>query len=283
MSRIAVKNLNKYYGKFQALKNIDLQLGQGKIIGLLGKNGAGKSTLMRCLLGMLKFQGEISIDGTPVNNNREQLCKHIAFIPDVGALDNRLTVSQAIKFIANTNPAWNDRKAGELLQKSKLPLDVHIDKLSKGMKTKLYLLLTLSLDVDILILDEPTLGLDIVFRKEFFNTILGEFYDEQKTIIISTHQVEEVEHILEEIIFIDEGKICLHKPIEELKNKYNIVTVASHQKEELLRENPQLISHSLGHISGLLPADALIPDASYERPMLSDIFLATVGGSDETV
>jgi len=134
-----------------------------------------------------------------------------------------------------------------------------------------------------LMLDEPTLGLDIAFRKEFFNTILGEFFDEDKTIIISTHQVEEIEPLLQDIIFIDNGKIVLYDEVEKLKDSFNIVTVQNDQKEELLRYEPKLVTKTLGFVSGLLSSDIKIEGAQYSRPSMSDIFLAVVGGSNETV
>ena len=201
---IKIKNLTKYYGKLKALDNIELEIPRGRIIGLLGKNGAGKSTLMRCILGFLKHKGEIEILGKTIKRHQESVHESIAFIPDVNSLDDRLTVKQTMDYVSAINKSWNNDKATELLANSDLKQNQKVGTLSKGMKTKLYLLITLSLDVKILLLDEPTLGLDIVFRKEFFNTILGEFYDETKTIIISTHQVEEVAQILQDIIFIDE-------------------------------------------------------------------------------
>jgi ABC-2 type transport system ATP-binding protein len=256
-------------------------LPEGRIIGLLGKNGAGKSTLMRCILGYLKFSGEINVLGTEIRSHKEMLHEHVAFIPDVNCLDNRLTVAQTLEYVAGLNESWNAEKASQLMANSGLPLEQKVANLSKGMKTKLYLLMTLSLDVKILLLDEPTLGLDIVFRKEFFNTILGEFYDETKTIVISTHQVEEVEHILQDIIFIDEGKIILNEDVVELKNRYNIVTVTADREEELLEKEPLMVTKTLGHVSGFLPDSVSIQDATVTRPSLSDIFLAKVGGTNE--
>lgn len=280
---ITINELSKYYGKFRALKNIDLNIAKGKIIGLLGKNGAGKSTLMRCMLGFLNYSGEIEIMGKSVKNHREKLHDHIAFIPDVNCLDDSLTVQQTIDYVSALNDSWNQQKAERLLQNSKLPLKRKVARLSKGMKTKLYLLITLSLEVDILLLDEPTLGLDIVFRKEFFNTILGEFFNEEKTILISTHQVEEVEHILQEIIFIDEGEIILQKDVEELKNEYAIFTLPSERRSELEIHQPNVINLTLGNVSALLKRDIKIPEAKLSRPVLSDIFIEKVGGKNEEI
>ena len=280
MNIAEMKNLTKYYGKLKALDEVTLSIPQGRIIGLLGKNGAGKSTFMRCLLGFLKHQGKITILGETIKSHKESIHEHIAFIPDVNSLDDRLTVRQTIDYVASLNESWNNEKAQSLLSSSDLPLDQKVANLSKGMKTKLYLLITLSLDVKILLLDEPTLGLDIVFRKEFFNTILGEFYDESRTIIISTHQVEEVEQILQDIIFIDEGKIILNEDIAELKNRLSVYTVASDNVSELEQHKPNIINKTLGHVSAILPSDVVIKGAEITRPTLSDLFLEKVGGSN---
>lgn len=280
MSVAEVKNLTKYYGKLKALNEVTLNIPQGRIIGLLGKNGAGKSTFMRCLLGFLKHQGEITILGETIKSHKESIHEHIAFIPDVNSLDDRLTVRQTIDYVASLNQSWNNEKAQSLLSSSDLPLDQKVANLSKGMKTKLYLLITLSLDVKILLLDEPTLGLDIVFRKEFFNTILGEFYDESRTIIISTHQVEEVEQILQDIIFIDEGKIILDEDITELKKRLSVYTVSSDNVSELEQYKPNIINKTLGYVSAILPSDVVIKGAEITRPSLSDLFLEKVGGSN---
>ncbi|HNT52816.1 MAG TPA: ABC transporter ATP-binding protein, partial [Candidatus Syntrophosphaera sp.] len=207
----------------------------------------------------------------------------VAFIPDVSGLDDRLTVRQTIDYIRGVNDRWNDERAQKLLEISNLPLKRRVGKLSKGMKTKLYLLITLSLDVDFLLLDEPTLGLDIAFRKEFFNTILGEFFDENKTILISTHQVEEVEDLLQEIIFIDEGRILLHEEVEAMKSRLRIVTLPFERAQEILNHNPRLVSKTLGSISAVLDSAIEIPDASYGRANLADIFLSCVGGSNESM
>lgn len=278
---IKVNNLTKYYGKLKALDNVELEIPQGRIIGLLGKNGAGKSTFMRCILGFLKHKGEIEILGKTIKRHQESVHEDIAFIPDVNSLDDRLTVKQTMDYVSAINSSWNHDKAKELLTSSDLKPNQKVGTLSKGMKTKLYLLITLSLDVKVLLLDEPTLGLDIVFRKEFFNTILGEFYDENKTIIISTHQVEEVEQILQDIIFIDEGKIILQQDIEELKNEYSIFTVPSDNKEKLEQHNPKVINKMLGHVSAVLDSKIEITDAQVSRPTLSDLFMEKVGGSNE--
>jgi len=278
-----IRNLTKFYGKTKALDNVSLSLDQGKIIGLLGKNGAGKSTLMRCMLGFLAHEGEVLLNDRVIKHREHHVFNQVAFIPDVSGLDDRLSVQQTIDYIKGVNPCWNDATAEKLLSISNLPLKRKVGKLSKGMKTKLYLLITLSLDVSFLLLDEPTLGLDIAFRKEFFNTILGEFFAENKTIFISTHQVEEVEDLLQEIIIIDNGKVILHEEVDKLKDRFRIVSLPVEDASRLMVHNPKLISRSLGFVTAVLPSDIEIEGAQYGRANLADIFLALVGGSNETV
>lgn len=271
---ITVNNLSKNYKTVQALKDVSLNIPKGRIVGLLGKNGAGKSTLMKCMLGLLRYEGNITMFNKSITEWKHELYKNVAFIPDVSGLDPRLTVEQIINFSAEVNDSWNADKAKRLFAKSDLPCDQKIGNLSKGMKTKLYLLLTLSKDVDILILDEPTLGLDIVFRKEFYDLLLGEFYDENKTIIISTHQVAEIENILQDVIFIDEGRIILNESVDSLKNRWHIYEVPQNEEDSLMQYNPRVITKTLGHVRALVEGEATLPEAIVTMPNLSEIFIA---------
>lgn len=277
-----INNLTKHYGKFKALDAVDLKIGKGKIIGLLGKNGAGKSTLMRSMLGFLRHEGNVELYGGNVARRNHRIFENVAFIPDVSGLDDRLTVAQTIDYVRGVNNRWNEERAAQLFALSNLPLKKKVGKLSKGMKTKLYLLITLSLDVNMLLLDEPTLGLDIAFRKEFFNTILGEFFNEERSILISTHQVEEVEDLLQEIIIIDNGRIILHEEVEALKERYRVVSLPSDRSAEILAHSPKVTSKTLGFFSAVLDSRVEIPGAAYGRVNLADIFLSVVGGSNET-
>jgi len=277
-----MKNLSKNYGKFRALDDVSFTLPWGKIVGLLGKNGAGKSTLMRCMLGFLEHEGVVSLDGFHLQHRDHKVFDQVAFIPDVSGLDERLTVKQTIDYVRKINPRFNVERSERLFSRSNLPLDKKVSKLSKGMKTKLYLLLTISLDLRYLLLDEPTLGLDIAFRKEFFNIILGEFFDEQRTIFISTHQVEEIEDMLQEIIIIDQGKVVLNEEVESLKSRYRIATVASEQRKALEKAGAREINSTLGFVTAVLDSTIEIEGARYNRPSISDIFMELVGGNHAT-
>ncbi len=273
---IEIDHLTKDYRQVRALDDVNLKIPAGRIVGLLGKNGAGKSTFLKCLLDFLRHDGTIAFFGKPLREWKHELYGRVAFIPDVSGLDPRLTVKETIEFTAGMNPTWNEDKAERLFAKSDLPCDRKVGTLSKGMKTKLYLLLTLARDVDVLLLDEPTLGLDIVFRKEFYDLLLGEFYDETKTVIISTHQVAEIENILQDVIFIDKGKILLHDSIDALKDQWKIIEVPRSREDELLACNPRSVTHSLGKVSGLVEGTPVIPQALATIPSIADIFVAVV-------
>ena len=278
---IKIVSLTKFYKKFMALNDISLSLKRGRIVGLLGRNGAGKSTLMRCILGFLRYNGDIFIQDELLSHADFNIFNNIGFIPDVNELDERLTVSETIEYISGIHPKWNQGMADKLISISDLPLKKKVKKLSKGMRTKLYLLITLSLDVDILLLDEPTIGLDIVFKKEFYDIILSEFFDSNKLIIISTHQIEEIENLIQEIIFIHEGRLLLHDDVDILKSKYNMVTLPIERSSELEPHNPIYKKSSLGLVSGLLKSDITIDGASYLRPTIVELFLGATGGCNE--
>jgi ABC-2 type transport system ATP-binding protein len=280
-SYIKTTGLIKDYGKLRALHGVDLELQRGRIVGLLGKNGAGKSTFLKCLLGLLRHEGDIQILGKTLKDWKHDLYGHVAFIPDVSGLDPRLTVQQTLDFCAGINPRWNGEKAGRLFARSDLPPYQKVGTLSKGMKTKLYLLLTLSCDVDILLLDEPTLGLDIVFRKAFYDLLLGEFFDEDKLVVISTHQVSEVENILDEVVFIDQGKILLHEEMSGMKEQWKLVELPASREAELQALNPKILTRSLGRVRGLVNTAVDLKDARVEPASVSDVFVAMVKAEGE--
>lgn len=278
---IKTSGLIKDYGRLRALQGVELRLERGRIVGLLGKNGAGKSTLLKCLLGLLRYEGHIEVLGKDLKEWKHELYGRVAFIPDVSGLDPRLSVQQTLDYSAGINPGFDTKKAQRLFARSELPCAQKVGTLSKGMKTKLYLLLTLSRDADILLLDEPTLGLDIVFRKAFYDLLLGEFFDESKLVLISTHQVAELENILDEAVFIDRGRILLHESLEVLKGRWSLVELPASREAELMELKPKALSRSLGRVRGLVENAAAPAGARVEAAGLSDIFVAMVNPEGE--
>ncbi len=283
MALVKTRNVTKRYKDLLALDNVSTEIQRGRIVGLLGKNGAGKSTLMKCIIGFTKCQGEITIEDKSVNYMDHKVFEDTAFIPDINSLDGRLTVKAFIKFFKGVHPKFNQDRFEKLFSSSNLPLTRKISKLSKGMKTKLYLILILSLDVSFLILDEPTLGLDIVYRNEFYNTILSSFYNEKRTVFISTHQVEEIEHILHDLIIIDNGKILTNDSIDNLLTYYKLITIDAKDREKLSNIPHKVVTEGLSAIEVVVPRKADIKGFKEAIPNLAHIFLYTLENSHETV
>lgn len=197
---IEAKGLNKQYGNFKALDNVSFELESGRILGLIGPNGAGKTTLLKSLLGLTPFEGELNIFGLDPHKQRDELMKRVCFIADVAVLPRWIKVSQAIDFVEGVHPRFSRELCEKYLEQTKIKRNSRVKSLSKGMVVQLHLALIMAIDADLLILDEPTLGLDILFRKSFYEQLLNDYFDDNRTIIITTHQVEEIEHILSDLI-----------------------------------------------------------------------------------
>ncbi len=283
MELVKVVNVTKRYKDLLALDNVNTEIKKGRIVGLVGKNGAGKSTLMKCIIGFSKFQGDIFIEGKEIKYMDHKVFEDTAFIPDINSLDGRLTVKSFIKFFSGVHPKFNQERFDKLFGTSNLPLRKKISKLSKGMKTKLYLILILSLDVSFLILDEPTLGLDIVYRNEFYNTILSSFYNEERTVFISTHQVEEIEHILHDLIIIDEGKILTNDTIDNLLTYYKLITIDAKDRDKLKEIPHKVVTEGLSAIEVVVPRKSNLTGFKEAIPNLAHIFLYTLENAHETV
>ncbi|MBT6036136.1 MAG: ABC transporter ATP-binding protein, partial [Kordiimonadaceae bacterium] len=202
---ISAKSLNKSFGKFEALKDVNVTIDKGQIVGLIGSNGAGKTTLINALLGLSSYEGELSVLGLDPHSQRDELMKEVCFISDVATLPGWIKVEQAVDFVGGVHKSFNREKALGFLSQTSIPLDKKVSKLSKGMVVQLHLALIMSIDAKILVLDEPTLGLDIIYRKTFYDQLLEDYFDEERTIIITTHQVDEIENILTDVIFIKDG------------------------------------------------------------------------------
>lgn len=217
---ISTNKLEKRFGDFAAVDGVSLQIQPGSITGLIGPNGAGKTTLLRSLLGLNASSGELQVMGLDPRHQRTLLQEQVCFIADTAVLPSWMRVDQLLDYVAGVHPRFNRGEAERLLSLTEVGLSRKIKQLSKGMNVQLHLALVMAIDARLLVLDEPTLGLDILFRKRFFEQLLNDYYDEERTIIISTHQVEEVEHILTDALFMRSGKIVMHESMESLSQRY---------------------------------------------------------------
>ena len=219
-SVISAKGLTKRYGKHTAVNGIDLQIPAGRIVGLIGPNGSGKTTTLQALLGLIPCDGELQVLGLDPRTQRDQLMQEVSFIADVAVLPRWLKVSQALDFVEGVHPRFSRQKAERMIAATQLRPSMRVREMSKGMVAQLHLALVMAIDARLLVLDEPTLGLDIVVRKQFFQQLLEDYFDQDKTILISTHQVEEIEHVLTDVIFIQEGRITLNATMDALATRY---------------------------------------------------------------
>ena len=222
---ISAANLRKQYGKATALDGASFQVEAGRIVGLIGPNGSGKTTTLKAILGLTPFDGELSVLGMDPRTQREQLMNDVCFIADVAILPRWLKVKDAIAFVEGVHPRFDRAKAEKYIARTKLTPDMKVKAMSKGMVVQLHLALVMAIDAKLLVLDEPTLGLDILYRKQFYQNLLEDYFDENKTILITTHQIEEVEHILTDLLFIEDGRISLAASMDEVGERFTEVMV----------------------------------------------------------
>jgi ABC-2 type transport system ATP-binding protein len=225
MTVIQARGLRKAFGTTIALDGIDLRVEEGRILGLIGPNGAGKSTALNAMLGLTPYQGELKVLGRDPWRERNQLMRDVCFIADVAVLPRWLRVSQALGYLAGVHPRFDRAKAESLLAKTAIRRASKIRELSKGMVAQLHLALVMAIDARLLVLDEPTLGLDILYRKQFYDSLLNDYFDRGRTIVVTTHQVEEIQHVLTDVMFIDRGRIVLNRSMEEFESRYLEVLV----------------------------------------------------------
>ena len=215
---IRTQGLKRHFSGIRAVDGVDLEVESGAIVGLIGPNGAGKTTLLRSLLGLTRYQGEVDVLGYNPIDQRAQLMQQVCFIADTAVLPRWMRVHQLLDLVSGVHPQFDRGHAESLLQQTEVTLSRHVGNLSKGMTVQLHLAIVMAIDAGLLVLDEPTLGLDILFRKRFFEQILSDYHHSERTIIISTHQVEEVENILTHVIFMHRGKLLLQAPVDELQS-----------------------------------------------------------------
>ncbi len=274
---VEAKGLCKSYGKFKALNNVDLSIPNGSISGLIGPNGAGKTTVLKALTGLCDVEGELSVAGRDPREARHKLMQDVCFIADVGILPKWLKVSQIIDYVEAVHPKFDRSKAEKFLSTTEIPANKRVKELSKGMVTQLHLALVMAIEVKLLVLDEPTLGLDIIYRKEFYDRLLNDYYDGGRTIIISTHQVEEVETLLSHLIFINKGKIVLDAQMSDLAETYTEVLVDADKLAQADALSPIHIRNLLGKKSYTyesVPRSQLDVLGELYTPSVADLFVA---------
>ena len=229
MTVIEARGLRKAFGTTIALDGVDLRIEEGRILGLIGPNGAGKTTALDAILGLTSYQGELSVLGRDPWTERDQLMRDVCFIADVAVLPRWIKVSQALEYVAGVHPRFDRAKAESFLAKTTIRRDSKVRQLSKGMVAQLHLALVMAIDARLLVLDEPTLGLDILYRKQFYDSLLNDYYDRSRTIVVTTHQVEEIQNVLTDVMFIDRGRIVFSCSMEEFESRYVEVIVNPEQ------------------------------------------------------
>ena len=279
---VTATHLSKRYKQTNALDNASFQIESGRIVGLIGPNGAGKTTALKAILGLTDFTGQLSVLGLDPRTQRDRLMEQVCFIADVAVLPRWLKVREAVDFVAAVHPRFNRVKCEAFLARTKLQPGQRVRQMSKGMIVQLHLALVMAIDARLLVLDEPTLGLDILYRKQFYQTLLEDYFDENKTIIVTTHQVEEIENILTDLMFIRDGKIVLDTDMDALGDRFAEVLVNGDRADEARRLGPlderQVFGKSIFIFDG---ADRATLSALGEirRPSVSDLFVATMKGT----
>src|SRR5687768_7817457 len=278
---IEASGLRKAFGKTVALEGVDLRIEPGRIVGLIGPNGAGKTTALKAILGLTPHEGELRVLGRNPYLERNQVMQEVCFIADVAVLPPWLKVSQALDFVAGVHPRFDRAKAEAFLAKTSIPRDSRVHKLSKGMITQLHLALVMAIDARLLILDEPTLGLDILFRKQFYDALLNDYFDHSRTILVTTHQVEEIQHVLTDLMFINKGRLVLDSCMEDFENRYVEVMVRPEQTAAARALKPLHERQVLGRSVFLYDRpdrDKVSALGEARTPSIADLFVAMIGG-----
>ena len=281
-SLVSAQGVSKRYGNIRAVDNVSFEIEKGKIMGLIGPNGAGKTTLLKALLGLTDCEGQLSVLGLDPFRQRKELMQNICFIADVAVLPRWIRVSQLLDFIEQTHPNFSRDRAEELLSRTKIRSKSKVRELSKGMVTQLHLSIITAIDAKLLVLDEPTLGLDIIFRKEFYGNLLNDYFDGERTILITTHQVEEIENLLTDIMFIDEGRIVLNASMEALPDSY-VELVTSGDNADSARSLGPIYERDLFGKKVMtfekVERDKLAGFGEMHTPSIADLFVAKIKGA----
>ncbi|MDT8319154.1 MAG: ABC transporter ATP-binding protein [Xanthomonadales bacterium] len=280
---ISARGLSKRYGRTLAVDHIDLDIPPGRIVGLVGPNGAGKTTVLKAILGLATFEGDLSVLGKNPSRQRAALMEDVCFIADVAVLPRWIRVWQLIDLVERLHPRFSREKCLRYLAATKITRSQRVKQLSKGMVAQLHLAVVMAIDARLLVLDEPTLGLDILYRKRFYTNLLNDYFDAERTILITTHQVEEVEHILSDLLFIRDGKISLATSMEEVEQRYTEVMVKAENIEQARALSPiHERSAPFGKFTIFLfegvDRERLRPLGELHAPRVADLFVATMEG-----
>jgi ABC-2 type transport system ATP-binding protein len=284
MPCIEARGLRKVFGTTVALDGIDLRLEEGRILGLIGPNGAGKTTALNAILGLIPYEGQLRVLGRDPWVERERLMTDVSFIADVAVLPRWIRVSEAIDYVAGVHPRFDRLKAEGFLAKTSIQHSSKVRELSKGMVAQLHLALVMAIDARLLVLDEPTLGLDILYRKQFYETLLNDYYDRSRTIIVTTHQVEEIQHVITDLMFIDRGHIVFACNMEEFESRYAEVVVKPERLEAARALRPMHERQVLGRSILLFDrADhqQLAALGEVRTPGIADLFVAVIGNRNK--
>ncbi len=280
MACIEARGLRKSFGTTVALDGIDLRVEAGRILGLIGPNGAGKTTALNAILGLTPYVGELKVLGRDPWKERDLLMRDVCFIADVAVVPRWIRVSQALDYVAGVHPRFDRAKAESFLARTDIKRESRIRELSKGMVTQLHLALVMAIDAKLLVLDEPTLGLDILYRKQFYESLLTDYFDHRRTIVVTTHQVEEIQDVLTDLMFIDRGRIVLDCSMEEFDSRYLEVMVNPEQVSAARALKPIHERPAFGRSILLFEGadrDLLAALGEVRRPSIADLFVAVMG------
>ena len=281
-SLVSARNVSKNYGDLRAVDDVSFDIEKGCITGLIGPNGAGKTTLLKAVLGLTDCQGSLSVLGLDPFRQRKELMQNICFIADVAVLPRWIRVYQLLDFVDAVHKNFSRKRAEDLLANTKIPPKAKVRELSKGMVTQLHLSIITAIDAKLLILDEPTLGLDIIFRKDFYGNLLEDYFNEERTILITTHQVEEIENLLTDIMFINDGRIVLDASMDALPEKYVELLASGENADEARKLNPiyerDVFGKKVLTFEGI-SREQLTGFGELRTPDIADLFVAKVKGA----
>jgi ABC-2 type transport system ATP-binding protein len=276
---IEARGLHKAYGGVVALDRVDFTVHPGRIVGLMGPNGAGKTTALKAILGLTDFEGELRVLGRDPRVERDRIMEEVCFIADVAVLPKWLKVRHALDYVQGVHPRFDRARAEAVLAKSDVRMDAKVGELSKGMVTQLHLALVMAIDARLLVLDEPTLGLDLLYRRSFYDALLNDYFDHQRTLLVTTHQVEEVEHLLTDLLLIRRGKIVLDAAVDDLPGRFVQLITTREQADAARRLGPLQEREVFGRIGMVFDgrsAEELAAFGEVRTPSISDLFVAVM-------